>query len=162
MGSYNSEYESYYNSLKKDRRGTYKPSYNKGFEFNNFKGTDKSYWIRRIMRDLTGVFILFVFVIVCKIIVTPKTQVVYNFSKNVLNQSYDYKELEKKAQSVDLKNIQDNIIKFIDQVRSKVTGKETVENKIKKEFALPAEGVETSQFGYEENPITKKKFLMKA
>lgn len=124
MGNYNSEYESYYNSLKNTGRATYSPSYNNK-SFSGLKGIGGSHLGKRIIRELSGVLILFIFVIGCRVIVTPETQAVYKSSKEILNENYDYKSLEKKIRTIDLKNLQDNIINAIEQLKSKITGKET-------------------------------------
>ncbi|MBI6871675.1 M23 family metallopeptidase [Clostridium aciditolerans] len=157
MGNYNSEYESYYNSLKKGSKTRYFPSYNQSFNYNNIGKSKKNYWLSRIMRDLVGVLILFIIVLSCKLIVTPKTQAVYNYSKQILNQNYEYTNLKEKCKNIDIKNFQDKITNIIEEIRSKVTGTETVDNKIKNEFVLPIAGIETSPFGYREDPITKEK-----
>lgn len=159
MGQYNSEYEDYYNSLKKKSKGRYSPNYNNGTIFNNFGKTKGNYLVRRITRDLIGVLILFIFVIGCKITITPQTQAVYNYSKSILEQDYDYKSIKEKSESVNFTKLQDKITNIIEQVRTRITGKETVKNKIKNNFILPLEGVETSSFGYREDPITKEKKL---
>lgn len=157
MGQYNSEYEDYYNSLKKKSKGRYSPHYNNGTTFSKLAKTKGNYLIRRIIRDLIGVLILFIFVIGCKVISTPKTQAVYNYSKDVLEQNYDYQGIKEKSKSFDFTKLQDKITNIIEQVRTKITGKETVKNKIKNNFVLPLEGVETSSFGYREDPISKEK-----
>ncbi|MBV7273067.1 M23 family metallopeptidase [Clostridium thailandense] len=157
MGNYNSEYESYYNSLKKNNGARYTPAYNRGFRHSAIERSKGNYWISRITRDLIGVFILFVFVISCKLVVNPKTQEVYNYSKEVLNQNYDYKDLKINYKNIDLKKIQDKITNTIEEIKSKITGNETFDNRIKNEFILPVVGVETSPFGYREDPISKDK-----
>ncbi len=154
MGSYNSQYEDYYNSLKKKSRTTYSP-----YHKNSFSGKEKSkgsYWVRKITIDLIGVLILFTFVIGCKLIATPKSVAVYNYSKVIINKSYDYKSLLSKDRSVHLKKIQESIINTIEIIKSKVTGKDMVRDKIIKEFTLPLTGTETSAFGYRKDPVSKE------
>lgn len=157
MGNYNSEYESYYNSLKRNGSTRYTPSYSRNFSHNSVGKFKGNYWISRIIRDLIGMFILFIFVVGCKLVVTPKTQAVYNYSKQILNQNYDYKDLKINYNDIDLKKIQDKATNIIEQLKSKITGNETFESKIRNEFVLPVDGVETSAFGYREDPITKEK-----
>ncbi len=156
MGSYNSEYEDYYNSLRKKTRAAYVPYHKNAFTFSKEEKNEGNYWGRRIVRDLIGVFILFIFVIVCKSVPNAKTVAAYNYSREVINQNYDYKALLNKSKSFDLRKFQDNIINRIEKIRSKVTGTDMLEDKIKKEFILPMEGTETSAFGYRKDPITKK------
>jgi cell division protein FtsL len=120
MGNYNSEYESYYNSLNKNGRATYAPSYNNKKNFKESKKIRGSYLGKRIIRDLVGVLILFTFIIGCRVVVTPKTQAIYKYSKGFLNQSYDYVVLEKEVKNIDWGNLQNKIISKIGQLKSKI------------------------------------------
>lgn len=156
MGSYNSQYEDYYTSLKKRSRATYSPYYKKTFSFSKGESYKDGYWVKRIMRDFIGVFLLFVFVIVCKLIVTPKTAQVYNYSKELVNKNYDYKSIIDRGKSLNFNKLQDDMINIIETIRSKVTGKDTVKDKIRKEFILPIRGNETSVLGYIKDPVTKE------
>lgn len=159
MGNYNSKYEDYYNCLKRENKIRNSPYQYNSYNIGKIGGSRENYWIRRITRELVGVLILFVFVIGCKVIVTPQTQTVYNYSRKVLDQNYNYTALIEKAKSIDLNKLQDDFTSIIERVRSKLTGKETTSDKIKNEFVLPLEGVETSPYGYREDPITKQKKL---
>ena len=105
---------------------------------------------------MIGVLILFIFIIGCKIIITPQTQSVYNYSKKVLNENYDYGSLIEKTKSIDLNKLQDKITNIIEQIKNKATGGETAKDKIKNQFILPVEGVETSSYGYRKDPVTKE------
>lgn len=163
MGHYNSEYEEYYNSLKRKNKAKYNPYNNTGWGQSNTKWSLSSadvrggYLLKRIIRDLVGVLILFIFVTSCRIIVTPQTQSVYNYSKAVINQSYDYKIIGEKAKKINLNNVQDKMKSVIEQLKTKVGGGEIVKNKIRNEFMMPVEGIVTSGFGYRDDPVTKEK-----
>lgn len=86
MGIYNSEYENYYNSIKRKSTG--------GFENKNKSAKISNNWItKRLIVDLSGVLFLLVFIMGCKIMATPKTIAVYNYSKNVVSKNFDYKSL---------------------------------------------------------------------
>lgn len=86
MGIYNSEYENYYNSIKRKNTGGFENK-NRGSKFGNN-------WIaKRLIVDLSGVLFLLVFIMGCKIMATPKTIAVYNYSKNVVSINFDYKSL---------------------------------------------------------------------
>lgn len=98
MGIYNSEYENYYNNMK--RRGGVSYSY-KG---SNSK-KEENFITRRIIRDLIGVLILFMLVLMCKGIKTPQAVAVYNYSKRIVNTNYDYKPLVEKIKGIDLSKI---------------------------------------------------------
>lgn len=157
MGNYNSQYEDYYSSLKKKNRIRNSPYQNTGYNSIDIRKPKGKYLFRRITRDLIGVLILFMFIIGCKLVVTPQTQNVYNYSKGVINQNYDYGALKEKAKNIDFNKLQDKMTNIIEQIRSKITGNETAAEKIKDKFILPVKGVETSSYGYREDPITKKK-----
>lgn len=156
MGNYNSEYEDYYSSLKKKNRIRNSPYQHNSYNAGNTGRVKGNYWIRRITRDLLGVFILFIFIIGCKLIVTPQTQTAYNYSKKVLNQNYDYGVLKEKTKSIDFTKLQDKFTNIIEQIRSRITGNETAKEKIKNEFILPVKGVEASAYGYGNDPATKE------
>lgn len=100
---YNSEYENYYNSIKRK---------NTGFENRNKSSKSNNSWLtKRLIIDLAGVLFLLVFIMGCKIIATPKTISVYNYSKDIVSKNFDYKSaiLEIKKKGFMLSN--ENIIK---------------------------------------------------
>jgi hypothetical protein len=104
LGYYNSQYEDYYNRLKGNVK--YSPNYNKIVR-QNIKPTRVAYITRRIIRDLIGVLVLSVVVVGCRIISTPQTKAVYNYSKKIVNQTYDYTKLRQNLNQVDLKTVED-------------------------------------------------------
>lgn len=149
MRNYNNQYERYYSKLKNN--------FNRGNRFNNsIKSNNKkeNYFVRRIIRDLTGVLVLFLFVVICKFLNTPKTQMVYNYSKNIVNENYDFNNLRNKVSAIDYYEVQNNCLGFIDKIKSKVTGGKTIKSRIKNEFILPVQGSITSKYGYRKDPIT--------
>lgn len=134
MGSYESEYENYYNSLKKSGRAVYSPSYNsysKNSGSASFGSDKKGYLIRRIIKDLVGVLLLFIFIISCKLFSMPKTQAVYNYSKNIVNETYDYKQIEKTIKNIDLQQIRYKAVNTIEQLRKRIVSNEAI-NSIEK------------------------------
>ncbi|WP_185650573.1 endopeptidase [Clostridium sp. DJ247] len=144
MGSYESEYESYYNSLKKNGRAVYSPSYNnysKNSGLVSLGINKKGYLIKRIIRDLVGVLLLFIFIISCKIVSMPKTQAVYNYSKNIVNKTYDYKQVEENIRSIDLKQIQYKIMNTIEQFRKRIISNEARNSVEKDKIVLLIEGM---------------------
>lgn len=116
MGNYNTQYRSYYNNLTKRQRG----ANNFGSESNK-KSRKSNFYVKRLTRDLIGVLVLFIFVLVCKVVVTPKTQYAYNYSKKIVNQQYDYSTLIDKAKGVKIKNIQSITVNFIEKVKSTIS-----------------------------------------
>lgn len=116
MGSYNMQYQSYYNNLTKRQRG------GKSFATENNKQSKRvDFFIRRLTRELIGVLVLFIFVLICKVVVTPKTQYIYNYSKEIINKQYDYGALIDKAKTLKFKDIEVITVNFIDKIKSTIS-----------------------------------------
>ena len=113
MGSYNTQYQSYYNNLAKKQRGI-----NKFSSENNKQSWISNFYIKRLIRELVGVLVLFIFVLLLKVVVTPKTQYAYNFSKEVINKQYNYSDLIGKVERIRVKNIETITVNFIDKVKN--------------------------------------------
>lgn len=136
MGNFNSEYENYYNTIV-NKRTNYNGYYNR----NSEKKPNKDRIIKKIIQDLCGVLAMLIFVFVCKLVVTPQTAAAYKYCKEVVNTNYDYNQVVQQVKGIDnSKAIQDKIVDFIDKIRSEFTGEETIKNKIKEKFSLPAYG----------------------
>lgn len=156
MGSFNSEYENYYNTIA-NKRTKYNGYYNR----NSEKKTNKDRIIKKIIQDLCGVLVMLIFVFICKLVITPQTAAVYKCCKNMVNINYDYKKVIHQVKNIKIdnsKNIQDKIVDFIDKIRSEFTGEETIKNKIKEKFSLPAYGdiTKNAQEGIDIKMIGKK------
>ena len=124
MGNYNTQYQSYYNSLAKKQRG------GNGFTFeNNKQSRHVNFYIKRLTRQLIGVLILFIFVLICKVIVTPKTQYIYNYSKEVINKQYDYGALLEKAKTIKFKDIEILTVSFIEKIKNTISDKNMINDK---------------------------------
>ena len=145
MGSYNSQYESYYNTLvnKRKNQGGYGYGRNRSTSFK----LDGNFFLKRFIRDLIGVFILFVFVITCKLIVTPQTEAAYRYSKEVLNKNYDYTMTLNNIKNFDFNAIEEKTMDWMDNIKVKLTGGQTLKNKLKDSFILPVEGTIIDQAG---------------
>ncbi|MCY6355758.1 M23 family metallopeptidase [Clostridium sp. ZS2-4] len=138
MGNFNSEYENYYNTIVNKRTNS-SGYYNKNLE----KKTNKNRIIKKIIQDLCGVLAMIIFVFICKLVVTPQTAAAYKYCKEVVNTNYDYKQVIQQVKYIEVdnsKNIQDKVVDFIDKIKSEFTGEETIKNKIKEKFSLPAYG----------------------
>lgn len=157
MGNYNSQYEDYYSSFRKKSKIRYSPYNINGNFLNRGEKKKEGFLVKRITRDLAGTLVLFIIVTGCRLVVTPQTQSIYNFSKRVVDESYDYKVIGQKFNELNFITVQEKLMNTIDQIRSRITGKETILNKIKNNFTLPLEGTETSAFGYRTDPVTKEK-----
>lgn len=138
MGNFNSKYESYYSSIV-NRRNT--GGYYNGISNKHQKQLTGNRIIKKLIQDLCGVLIMFIFVITCKTIVTPRTTTAYNYCKNVVNKNYDYKKIITTIKEEGkTENFQDRIINIIEKIKTKFTGEETIKNMIKDKFQLPVEG----------------------
>lgn len=155
MGNYNSQYENYYHNLVNKRRnyGGYGYSSQNNKSFN----LDGKFILKRLMRDLIGVFILFLFIITCKLVVTPQTTAAYNYSKEFVNKSYDYKQTINYIKTFNFNNTEDKVTEWLDAVKAKITGGKTLKDKLKTDFILPIEGAVASTYDERTNPITNEK-----
>lgn len=112
MGNYDMQYQSYYNNLTKKQKGTNKNSYDSTKNISIAK-----FIVKRLTRELIGVLVLFIIVLFCKVVVTPKTQYVYNYSKEAINKHYDYGILMDKAKDIKFKDIGTITLNFIEKVK---------------------------------------------
>ena len=123
MGNYNMQYQNYYSSLAR------KPKGGKNFAVEkNRKGKTVNFFIKTLTRQLIGVLVLFLFVLACKVIVTPKTQYIYNYSKEAINKQYDYGELIEKAKAIKFKDIEVITGSFIEKIKNTISEESTINN----------------------------------
>ena len=148
MGSYNSQYENYYASLVNTQRRTN----NKGELFI----FDKERILKRFIRELTRVLILFILALLCKVIVTPYTKYAYNYSKNMVNTTTDYRKIINKAKGINIQELQQSIITWIDEIKSKIQGGQTIKETMKSSLIFNNKGTITSTFGKRKDPFTGK------
>jgi murein DD-endopeptidase MepM/ murein hydrolase activator NlpD len=144
VGIYNSQYESYYSKFSGNRKN-YNPY------ASNFQGKNRSevgkinldYFMKRLLRELIGVFIMLLIVFICKSVVTPQTTTVYGYCKVMVNKNYDYTYLLSNIKYLKFSNIKDyeeRIENYIDELKAKVNGGDTVKEKVKKNFISPIKG----------------------
>ncbi|KOA21278.1 stage II sporulation protein Q [Clostridium homopropionicum DSM 5847] len=136
MGHYNSQYESYYNSIV-NKRNSNVNSLN-----SSFSGSKKENWIaRRLTQELLGVLLMAMLLIFCRVYETPQTQAVYSFSKSIVSNNVDYVRIIDQIKLISTgDNLHDKAIEVIDNLKSKITGGETIREKIKNQFSLPIKG----------------------
>jgi len=136
MGHYNSQYESYYNSIVNKRNSNINPLN------SSLSGSKKENWIaRRLTQELIGVLLMTILLIFCRTYKTPQTQAVYSFSKSVVNNNMDYVRIIDQIKLVSTgDNLHDKVIEVIDKLKSKIIGGETIREKIKNQFSLPIKG----------------------
>ena len=165
MGNFNSQYENYYNMLSKRVYGQNKLPYNR-----QPKAEASVFSKRRLLRileiHLIGTLILFLFAFTCKFYVTPETKVAYNYSKNIVNENFDYKSALSYVKSIDVNNIvksirnsnitdfQTKAINWIDSIKIKVTGGKTTRDNISNNFIVPINGKILKPYGQTKNSTT--------
>lgn len=155
MGSYNPQYENYYNGLANRKRS------NGAYAYKNNtakKGifTSRNFVIR-IIRELVCTLLLFMFVIVCKTVNTPQTKAAYDYSKNAIKTDYDYMIIVNYVKGININSLQDNITNWIDIAKNKITGTKTIDDKIKTEFITPLSGKVIVPYGESTDAATKTK-----
>lgn len=150
MGNYNPQYRDYYNSIlnKKD-------VYSRDIKTSKTKKSD--FIAKRIIRDLAGVLVLFVIVIFCKIIITPTTQKVYDYSKKIVNENFDYKKALTSIESFNFSEFKVKSQDYIEKAMNKIKNKESVKEVVKNDYELPCVGKVSSEFGERVDPFTGKK-----
>lgn len=114
MGHYNLQYEEYYNGLS--GKAKYSPRYDRNRKHDN-KLNKINYITRRVIRDLTGVLVLSIVVLGCRIVSTPQTKAVYNYSKKIVNQTYDYTEFKQNLTKINLKSIDSTVKNVINRIQ---------------------------------------------
>jgi len=121
MGNYNTQYQSYYNSLAKRQRGG-----NSFVMENNKKSKRMDFFMKILIRQLIGVLVLFFFVLICKVVVTPKTQYIYNYSKKLISKQYDYGLLMDKARTIKYKDIEIITGNFIEKIKNTISNENII------------------------------------
>ncbi|KAA8673341.1 endopeptidase [Clostridium sp. HV4-5-A1G] len=115
MGHYDSEYEKYYNSLK--GKLNYSPYRSRLYDRGNSRTKRTNYLTKRIIRDLAGVLILFVFITTCKLLSNSQSKNVYNYSKKIVNENYDYSKLKAQLKNINVNYIGDRVKDVVEQLR---------------------------------------------
>lgn len=152
MGSYNSQYQSYYASLSKSRRNN---PYSRGASSSsNSNPLARNRIVKRIFRELVGVFCLLIIILACKVVKTPETIEVYNYCKDIVNYNYDYKAAFESIKTVNLQEVSGKIEDYIENIKAQITGEQTYKDKINNEFIIPVQGEVTLGYGTTKNPET--------
>ncbi len=115
LGNYDSEYQNYYNSLK--GRANYSPSYDRVSNTGGFFFQKGNFLVRRIIRDLIGVLVLFIFVIGCKTIQMPQTKSIYSYSKEIVDKNYDYSKIEAQLKNINISDIENGAKNVMNRIR---------------------------------------------
>lgn len=119
MGNYNSQYESYYAKIagKKNYNG-----YNSGssYRYNydkNSGGLLQGYFAKRFVNELIGVLCLILLVFMCKLVKVPETKMIYEYTKNMVNQDFEYEKLLEKVKNTKYTDVQLYVENLIGNMR---------------------------------------------
>jgi murein DD-endopeptidase MepM/ murein hydrolase activator NlpD len=161
MGNYNSEYESYYNSMVNKKKGRNYADSKKITNGRASKGVvvsfisnlfNKQRIFRRVVQELIGGLLLFSVLIFCKSNVNTSSKIVYTYSKQVVHQNLDFKELHSgltKVKTLNLNNFQSKASDFIEKIKISLVGGLSIKEKIKANYSIPTSGKITTTFSSE-------------
>ncbi|SHH94389.1 hypothetical protein [Clostridium grantii] len=154
MSHYNTEYENYYRNLTGTNTLEIKgKKTNNKLHLGSGIGSNKSIG-KRIIQEFAGTLILFLLVIASKSFSTPRTISTYNYCKTIVNESYDFKAIELKAQEIisdpSKINITSKIEIWLNNLKSKTLEIEPILNNIKEKFNLSSDSLIT-YIEYKEN-----------
>ncbi len=145
MGSYNSEYQEYYDSMLKRR--------NKGFSFggNSLRGKvfSKKVIIRRVIQELIGGVLLFLSVVFFKTNALPQNKVIYSNSKKIMHQNYDYRKINSEIKSIHITEFSNNeevVSDWLENLKVKYFGGVTIKTRIKESYMMPLKGKVITRF----------------
>ncbi|MDF2884370.1 MAG: putative endopeptidase [Clostridiaceae bacterium] len=113
MGSFNQQYERYYKNLKSSTSFNNRINRN-----NNLNLLSGNYLVRRMIRDLIGVSVLLVLILICKIIVIPQTKAVYNYSKKAVSTNFDYKAAMDEVKEIDFSAIRIKAADLLEKMKT--------------------------------------------
>lgn len=165
MGSFNNQYENYYNTLSKGGYGQNKLPYRRQSKIEGAFFSKKKL-LRTFEIQLIGTLILFLCAFTCKFYVNTQTKNVYKYSKNLVNANFDYKAALLYVKNIDINNIvksvsrgnitdfQTKAINMIDNIRTNVTGDKTTKERISDNFIIPVNGKVLQPYGQMKNSVT--------
>lgn len=161
MGSYRSQYQSYYRTLI-NKNYLLNKNYSYSRRTNSFDKGKSSYnsnskILKRLLRELVGVFCLLIIVLSCKLIKLPWTTNFYRYCKLVVDYNYDYNDIYTSVTSLNMEKVRTVIDNYIDTIKSDITGESTIKDTIGKSFVEPAKGKIIRPYGETVDNVTKKK-----
>ena len=142
MGIYNNSYESYYSNLKNSKGNKSRlPLTSKG------KKGISSFIARRIVQELTGVLILFIFVLIISSLNNPEADKIYNQCKAMIRKSYDFSAVWKGIKGIEISTLTEDAEEYIDKLIAEVLGMETTKERISSNFIVPVSGEVHKSYG---------------
>lgn len=156
MGSYRYQYQNYYKSLVNKKYSPNK-SANSFTKSNSVQNNSSSKILNRLLRELVGVFCLLLIVLLCKIVKVPWTTEVYRYCRFIVDYSYDYNEIYSRITNLNMEEISGTIHSYIDNLKSDITGENTIKETIGNSFVEPVEGKIIRPYGESVDSSTDKK-----
>lgn len=142
MGSYNSEYESYYAKIMGKKRGP--DSYRKDYSVGNLTGTQSKnvgdIIIKRVIQELAGAFILFMLIFMFKMIKTPETITAYAMAKDIVSKGYSVEDTINYAKTMDLSSIKSSAEVYVEDIKEKLGAGDSIKERSKENFIKPLLG----------------------
>lgn len=147
MGSFNSNYESYYSGLKQGQNKSMVIKYSRNSGDKNDKRPKSSFFVRRIIQELAGVLCLFIIITACKLIDTKATRMVLSYSKEIVEESYDFNKIAATAKSLSITDLTDELEDYIEDIKTKITGEQGLKARTTESFINPVEGTIIKKYG---------------
>lgn len=139
MGSYNEQYEKYYSALTRNKRAHYQKN-----KLNKDRNRNKALWSlsegnysNKLIVQLSIVVFFIIAFLGCKIYKNEYTDKFYNLSKTMINKNYDYKDIIERVKSVDIQQIENMSVKFIEKIKIGFVGGRTIDEEIQSDYSLP-------------------------
>lgn len=119
MGNYNCQYQNYYKYMTHRKRpdSSYKKNYS---NISNKSSFTYQKLIKKITYQVIGVLILSVFLMGCKVIVTPETKFIRAYSKRILNESFNYETALEELKNVKWSDIEKYSVDAINKINEKI------------------------------------------
>ncbi|NLZ48525.1 MAG: M23 family metallopeptidase [Clostridiales bacterium] len=155
MGSYRSQYQSYYSSLVNNKHSTNRRT--NYYPKSNSVQNSNSKLLKRLLRDLVGVFCLLSIILFCKLVKLPWTIEFYRYCKFMVDYSYDYNEIYTNITSLNMEQISETINNYIETIKSGITGESTIKDTIGNSFVEPVKGKIIRPYGDSVDNVTNKK-----
>lgn len=142
MGDYKSQYEKYYKNLRNNSPGrTPRPtsiydSFGRGTR-NKKKGSN---FARKIIFQLVGALILLIIFIGIKVMPIEGAKEAYIVTREALDKNFDIEEAVMTMNITGVEDYKENILDYIDEFKSFVTGEKTLKEDIKANYVIPVVG----------------------
>lgn len=143
MGEYKSQYEKYYKNLRNKVPGkTPKPasSYDYLGRGNSGNNRTENRFVKKFIFQLVGALILLVIFMGIKLIPIEGAKEAYIVTREALDKNFDVEEAIMAMNIPGVEDYKENILDYIDNFKSFVTGDKTLKEDIKDNYVIPVVG----------------------